>query len=89
MNIVGKALVAIGGSVITAGVVWWWLSQRPPTIICEDIGTESECIGAGCYWYDGACHGKPKSEFEVPWTMIALGGAVVVAGIVAVFIIRR
>lgn len=35
--------------------------------------------------------GEPPEppEFEIPWTMIALGGAAVVAVIVAVFVIRR
>lgn len=56
-------------------------------ITCEEYRNESDCIGAGCYWYDGACHGSPKSEF--PWIMIALGGAAVVAVVVAIFLIRR
>lgn len=56
-------------------------------VTCEDYFTESSCTGAGCYWYDGACHGSPKGE--IPWTMIALGGAVVVAVIVAIVIARR
>jgi len=28
----------------------------PPPPACEDYYTESECIAAGCYWYNDACH---------------------------------
>lgn len=59
----------------------------PPPVNCEDYFTESGCTDAGCYWYDGECHGTPK--VEIPWTMIAIGGAVIVAVIVTIFIARR
>lgn len=62
----------------------------PPPPKCEDYYTESGCTDAGCYWYDDACHGEPKvPPIEIPWTMIAIGGAVVVAIIVTIFIARR
>lgn len=54
---------------------------------CEDYFTESGCTDAGCYWYDGACHGSPK--VELPLTLIAIGGAVVVVAIITIFILRR
>ena len=50
---------------------------------CSDYPTESECP-ASCYWYDGACHSKPKEEeAEIPWTII-FGAIGAVAALVAI-----
>lgn len=61
MSAVGKALVVVGGTVITAGVVWLWLREHPIVTTCEDITNESECIDAGCYWYNNKCHSTPEA----------------------------
>lgn len=31
----------------------------PPAIPCEEYTNQETCVGAGCYWYDGTCHGTP------------------------------
>lgn len=83
-------LIAVGdiaGKVVDDTQIITIPASGAPPIPCEDYYTESGCTGAGCYWYDGACHGSPK--VEIPLTLIAIGGAAVVAVIVAVFIIRR
>ncbi len=52
------------------------VSGVPPPV-CEDYYTESECIAAGCYWYEGACHGMPPgvecSDYTTESTCIAAG----------------
>lgn len=55
------------------------VSGVPPPV-CEDYYTESECVAAGCSWYDGACHPK---EVEIPWIIIlaAVGGAIALIGV--------
>jgi len=55
---------------------------------CSDYPTESDCP-ASCYWYDGACHSKPKGEEEIPWALIIGVAGLVVAGIITVMIARR
>lgn len=51
-------------------------------IVCSDYITESTCIAACCYWYNGACHTKPEEEeeeeAEIPWLLIlaAVVGAI-------------
>ena len=49
---------------------------------CSDYLTEEECPEA-CYWYDGACHSKPKGDEEIPWGVIlaVAGGIIAVIGI--------
>lgn len=27
-----------------------------PTLICENINNMTECVGHGCFWYNGSCH---------------------------------
>ena len=67
MSAVGKALVVVGGTVITAGLVGLWLKEHPivpPKPKCEEYFTESECIGAGCYWYNNRCNEYPEHPTE-------------------------
>ncbi len=65
------------------------VSGVPPTE-CESYYTESECTNAGCYWYDGACHGTPKEvPLEIPWHLIAIGGGIIVLIGTAVFLARK
>jgi len=49
---------------------------------CSDYTTESDCPES-CYWYDGACHSKPKGADEIPWGVIlaVAGGLIAVVGI--------
>jgi len=73
MGAAGKALIVVGGTVITTGLILWWLKEHPlvpPTPTCEDVATESECISAGCYWYDGGCHSTPKPPPEMHYDCI-------------------
>lgn len=73
MSGVGKALVVIGGTVVTAGLVWWWLKEHPivpPKPKCEDYKTESECAAAGCYWYNNKCHSTPEAPPETHYDCI-------------------
>lgn len=35
--------------------------EEPPVIPCANYTTEAECIAAGCYWYDGSCHGTAEA----------------------------
>ena len=73
MSALGKALFAVGGTAITAGVLWWWLKEHPvvpPTLTCEDINTESECTSAGCYWYGSKCHSTPEPPPEMHYDCI-------------------
>jgi len=61
-----------------------------PPVKCEDYLTESECVAAGCYWYDDACHSKPEvPPVELPWLpiLIAVGGVIAVIGVI--FAIKR
>lgn len=53
----------------------------PPPETCAAQTTESACKTLGCYWYDGVCHSKAKTE--IPWTYIAIavGGVITVIGI--------
>ena len=57
-------------------------------VTCSDYTTESDCP-ASCYWYDDACHSKPKGEEEIPWALIIGVAGLVVAGIITVMIARR
>jgi len=52
-------------------------------VTCSDYTTESDCTAASCYWYDGACHSKPKGDEEIPWGVIlaVAGGVLAVIGI--------
>jgi len=34
--------------------------DEPPAVPCGDHTTEADCTAAGCYWYDGACHGTAE-----------------------------
>ena len=91
MSAVGKALFVVGGTVITAGVLWWWLKEHPvvpPTLTCEDATTESECINAGCYWYNNKCNSTPEAPPEThydcikdPMTGLIICGLVEGAGV--------
>jgi len=60
MSVTGKVLVGVGGTVITAGIIYWWLREHPLVPTCEDITTESECRQASCYWYEDKCHSFPQ-----------------------------
>lgn len=65
----GKALVVIGGTVVTAGAIWW-LSQQKLKPKCDDYHTESECVAHGCYWWGGACHVAPESPPDYHYACI-------------------
>ena len=49
----------------------------PPPTSCSDHNTAAACEAAGCYWYNGACHGSPAptpcSDHIVPANCIAAG----------------
>ena len=65
MSGLGKALVVIGGVAATVGALWWWLTRyENGLIICENYKTENECVGAGCYWYNGGCHEYPEHDLK-------------------------
>ncbi len=60
----------------------------PPKVVCSDYTTESTCTDAGCHWWDGDCHDKPKvPPDEFPWEMViaAVGGVVIVIGLIFAF----
>lgn len=46
----------ISGKVVDDTKDLWVPASDIPPQVCEDYQTESECVAAGCYWYDGACH---------------------------------
>lgn len=70
MSAVGKALFAVGGTVITAGIVWWWIREHPPVPKCSDYITESECTEHGCYWYNNKCHSTPEAPPDTHYDCI-------------------
>ena len=46
-------------------------------VLCEDIPDAGDCVNAGCYWYDGACHSSQQGELP-PWAIPALVGVGVI-----------
>lgn len=57
-----KQLILTGGALlIIGGVIYWYLQQKPtpPPVKCSDYTSQSECLDAGCYWYNNACHSTP------------------------------
>ena len=55
--------------------------------VCEDYLTEEECPET-CYWYDDACHSKPKDE-EIPWAVILAVAGGIIAIIVGIAVAAR
>jgi len=47
------------------------------TALCSTIIDPNECVTAGCYWYDGACHSHEAGL--PPWVIPAVIGVGVVA----------
>jgi len=40
-------------------------TTEPEPKVCSDYTNQVDCNAAGCYWYDGACHGTPDPEPKV------------------------
>lgn len=63
-----RLLLAAGGAILVAGgVAFWYLQQKPPPPPppppnCSDYTSKSECLAAGCYWYNNACHSTPPGD---------------------------
>lgn len=55
----GNDVSIISGKVVDDTEDFVILVSGVPPRVCEDYYTESECVAAGCYWYDGTCHKMP------------------------------
>ena len=52
-----------------------YIDEETP-VVCADHTDQTSCESAGCYWYDGRCHGSPHidcSDHIIPANCIAAG----------------
>jgi hypothetical protein len=83
-NVISAALRAVGTPFsISANVISAALKAVGGGVACSSHSTQSECEGAGCYWYDNSCHSSPppSNKATLVGTVRSMFGAVAGASV--------